>query len=131
MINELNQSNPENIVSATKGSVFTRLGDQFYLITNGRRTRLFLSKKTFFAGYGNEALYGDIDEEILTFKTPGETWIKTSGNGKTGWTFLANKTSVALPIEPAISIMGDILATSAGSYFTYFLKYIAHKFIFR
>ena len=118
----LPESNPENVIEAPVGSIFTRFGDQFYLISGGRRSRLNIPKKSFGLSQ-NPLIFENIDEEIIGFETPGETWRKSSGNGKTGWSFSTNKTSVAVPTQPSIiTIMGDIESVAAGAYFSYFLK---------
>lgn len=91
----LPQSNPENIVSAPAGAMFMRKKDSFYLSSNGNITELSLSKKAFALPYKSKAWYPTLKEEVISFATDSETWIKKSGNGKTGWSFLTNKSAFA------------------------------------
>lgn len=99
-ISQLNQSSPENVINAPFGSIFTRQGDKFFLISNGSRSQLSLPKKSFATQYKNEIWYPTLKEEVITFATDSETWVKKSGSGKTGWVFITNKSVFArqLPI---------------------------------
>ena len=53
-ISQLNQSSPENVVKAPKGSVFSRNGDKFYLTVGAATTKLVTTKKAFALQYQNE-----------------------------------------------------------------------------
>lgn len=122
MYSELPESSPENVIAAPKGSVFTRVGENFYLTTNGILTKLNLPKKSFALKYKNEVWYEGLKNEIITFKTNGETWRKISGTGKKGWAKISNKTTIVRAIEPIIVNLGDMLTVAAGYYYSYFLK---------
>ena len=120
MNNILKQSSPENIIVAPKGSIFTRQGDKFFLISDGSRNRLSLPKKSFAVQYKNEIWYPTLKEETIEFETTGETWLKTNGSGKTGWTKVASKSSIATMLSP-VPITTGIISTWGSSNNSYFL----------
>jgi alpha-tubulin suppressor-like RCC1 family protein len=121
-ISQLNQSSPENVVSAPKGSVFSRAGDKFYLTVGNTTTKLATTKKAFALQYQNEIWYPTLNEETITFATSGETWIKKgSGNNKIGWTQLTSNSS-RLTRRSVLPIFGDAAAAYAAYDFGYFLK---------
>lgn len=123
MYYELKQSSPENLVAAPVGSIFTRLGEKFFLTSNGERTRINLPKKSFAVQYQDEVLLSSLTEDGITFKTNGETWRKVSGTGKKGWKQIStNKSTNATSISPIEQIIEDIQSAMAGYGFSYFLK---------
>jgi alpha-tubulin suppressor-like RCC1 family protein len=117
----LNQSNPENIVTAPKGSIFSREAEEFFLFKNGSSEQLSVSKKTFAIQYKNEIWYPTLKEDTITFATAGETWVKTgSGNTKTGWKQLSNTKSMFSREYTGI-ILGQIYKIASGYYYSLFL----------
>ena len=107
MYGVLPQSSPENIVSAPVGAMFMRKGESFYLSSNGTTTELPFTKKAFALQYKSKVWYPTLKEEVISFATDSETWIKKSGNGKTGWSFLTSKSSIIeeLPFVPRESLL--------------------------
>lgn len=120
----LSQSNPENIVTAPKGSIFSRKGEDFFLFTNGNVKKLNVSKKAFAIQHKNEIWYPTLKEDTITFATYGETWVKTgSGNTKNGWKQLSStKSAFATEIDGSIAILGNILGAWTGYESSYILK---------
>ena len=117
----LNQSNPENIVTAPKGSIFSREADNFFLFTNGNVNRLNVSKKAFALAYKNEIWYPTLKDDTISFATEGETWVKIgSGTNKTGWRQLSSAKSIfATEIIRGIS---GIIGAWAGYNSSYILN---------
>jgi hypothetical protein len=107
MYGVLPQSSPENIVSAPVGAMFMRKGESFYLSSNGTTTELPFTKKAFALQYKSKVWYPTLKEEVISFSTDSETWIKKNGNGKTGWSFLTSKSSIIeeLPFVPRESLL--------------------------
>jgi hypothetical protein len=91
MPQQLEESNPENIVSAPVGSMFLRDNNNFFLLTNGKLQSLQILKSSFAIHYRNKIWFHTLKEETITFKNEKELWIKKSGQGKTGWEFVINK----------------------------------------
>ena len=121
-ISQLNQSSPENVVKAPKGSVFTRQGDKFYLTVGGTTTKLVTTKKAFALQYQNEIWYPTLNEETITFATSGETWVKTgAGDNKIGWSQLTSN-SGRLTRKSTLPIFGDTIGVWAGYYSSYILN---------
>jgi hypothetical protein len=69
---------------------------------------LNISKKALVRSDYTNASFPTLDEDIISFSTPHETWIKARGTGKTGWSFLSNKSAGVQPIEP-----GSVLINSS------------------
>jgi alpha-tubulin suppressor-like RCC1 family protein len=120
----LNQSNPENIVTAPKGSIFSRNADNFFLFTNGTVKKLNVSKKAFALLYKNNIWYPTLKEDTISFATDGETWLKIgSGTNKTGWKQLSSTKSIfATEIDGSIAILGNIIGAWAGYNSSYILN---------
>ena len=120
----LRQSNPENIVTAPKGSIFSRKGEDFFLFKNGNVEKLSVSKKAFALLHKNNIWYPTLKEDTITFVTDGETWVKTgSGNTKNGWKQLSStKSAFATEIDGSIAILGNILGAWAGYESSYILN---------
>lgn len=144
----LAQSNPEGIIAAPVGSIFTRSVEDFYLTVGNERTKLAISKRTFASRYRDQIpFFSSIKNEDLSFKTDGETWRKVSGTGKTGWRLVSSDktTNISVPpVTPSVTpsptpnaspsvtptmtpspspgILGELDAVAAGPFFTYFLK---------
>jgi alpha-tubulin suppressor-like RCC1 family protein len=117
---QLTQSSPENIIAAPVNSIFSRVGEKFFLISGNNKTQLAISKKSFAYKYHNEIWYPTIKEENITFAQYAETWIKRSGNAKNGWELLTYKGISAIQI--ATAIFGNIIGAWAGYNSSYILK---------
>ena len=117
---QLTQSSPENIIAAPVNSIFSRVGEKFFLISGNNKTQLAISKKTFAYNYRNEIWYPTIKEENITFAQYAETWIKRSGNAKNGWELLTYKGISAIQI--VAGIFGNILGAWAGYESSYILN---------
>jgi alpha-tubulin suppressor-like RCC1 family protein len=119
---QLNQSSPENVIKASKGSVFTRTGDKFYLTVGGTTTKYETTKKAFALQYNNEIWYTTLKEETITFATSGETWIKKgSGDNKIGWTQLSS-TANKLTRKSILPIFSNTIGAWAGYNSSYILN---------
>ena len=90
---QLENSNPERFISASKGTYFYRVGnDLFYLIVNGDRRRIELSNRGFALKYQNQAWFQTIKDYNIVFETVHELWQKTGNKNDTaGWTFISYK----------------------------------------
>lgn len=90
---QLENSNPEKLVSASKGTYFYRIkNDVFYLITNGARKRIEMSKRGFALPYKNEIWFATIKDSDIVFQYDYELWEKVgSGFGNSGWKYISNK----------------------------------------
>jgi hypothetical protein len=92
---QLEESNPEKLIEASKGAYFYRSGnDIFYTIdNNGKRNRILLPRKSFALKYHNKPWYETIVDELIVFENTYELWKKTgSGYNSKGWTFISNRT---------------------------------------
>lgn len=115
--------NPNGVVKSPKGTRFSRNGNRFFLSYQGNITELNTPAKAFLGQYYKEAWFPALKSETITFATPAETWIKTTaGNSDTGWAKSRGGNSFVTVLSETTPVLGDILAISAGSYFTYFLK---------
>ncbi len=101
---ELDNANPEKVISAFPGTYFYRSGnDLFYLITNGIHQRIDLKKRSFTLAYQNQPWFPTIENNNIVFSEPYELWIKKgSGNNAVGWKFVSYK-SLAIESTPAAS----------------------------
>ena len=119
---QLEQSSPENIIAAPVNSIFSRVGDKFYLTVGATTTKCEITKKAFALKYKNEIWYPTLNDETITFATSGETWIKKgTGNNKIGWRQLsanANK----LTRKFILPSLGNIIGAWAGRNSSYILK---------
>jgi hypothetical protein len=101
---ELDQSNPEGLVYAISGTIFYRDGNNlFYLINNGTRQRIDVSKKSFTLKYKNQIWYATIEDNSIVFAHPYEMWVKRGPYSSTGWKFVSYDPIVAfegVPIPP-------------------------------
>lgn len=91
---ELEESNPENLVTASTGDLFYRKGnDLFYVVKpNGQRDRVYIPRKSFALKYRNQAWYFHTDENSIIFENVCEIWKKTgAGHNSKGWQYLSNK----------------------------------------
>jgi hypothetical protein len=89
---QLPYSNPENIISAAPGAVFHRDGEKFSLEYNNTITELNLTKKSFANNYKNQVRFDSLTEELISFSTARESWVKTgTATGKTGWKYFSDK----------------------------------------
>ena len=121
-ISQLNQSSPENVIKAPKGSVFSRVGDKFYLTVGGTTTKYETTKKAFALQYKNEIWYPTLNDETITFATSGETWIKKgAGDNKVGWTQLS-ATANKLTRKSILPIFGNTLGAWTGYQSSYILN---------
>ena len=99
---QLENSSPERLVAASTGTYFYRLGnDLFYLIVNGDRRRIELSKRSFALKYQNQTWFPAIQDYDIIFETVHELWQKTGNKNDTvGWVFISNKSLDATVVEP-------------------------------
>lgn len=119
---QLKQSNPENVITAPKGSIFSRQGEKFYLTSGGTTSQLNLSKKAFAIEYKNEIWYPTLKDDTITFYTSGETWIKIgTGTNKTGWKQLTSNSS-NIARRSILPTVGNIIGAWAGVYSSYLLN---------
>jgi hypothetical protein len=92
---QLENSNPEILVRASRGTYFYRVGnDLFYSINeiSGSLKRIEVSKKSFALKYRNQPWYATIVDELIVFENTYELWKKTgSGYNSKGWTFISNR----------------------------------------
>jgi len=90
---QLENSNPERLVTASTGTYFYRVGnDLFYLIVKGERRRIELSKRGFALKYQNKIWFPTIRDHYIVFETAHELWQKTKDDTATdGWTFISYK----------------------------------------
>ena len=105
---QLEESNPENIVSAPVGSMFLRDNNNFFLLSNGKLQSLQILKSSFSIHYINKIWFHTLKEETITFKNEKELWIKKSGQGKTGWKFVSNK---SIEAEQSTSLVATATPT--------------------
>jgi hypothetical protein len=98
MFNILKESSPENVVAAPVGAMFSRSGETFILKVGEKVSILDITKRRFALKYQNEIWYNSLTEDIIGFEQENETWIKTSGTGKTGWSFVSNRSLLAQPV---------------------------------
>lgn len=98
---QLENSSPERLVGALPGTYFYRIGnDLFYLILNGERRRIEMSKRGFALKYQNETWYPTIKDSNIVFENANELWQKTGNNaGTIGWTFISYKSLEATAVE--------------------------------
>lgn len=89
---ELDNSNPEKLVLASKGTYFYRNGNNlFYLIKNNIATRIEVLKRGFATKYRNEIWYPTVNDSSIVFSNQYEIWEKTGqGYNSSGWTFISN-----------------------------------------
>lgn len=101
---ELDNANPEKVISAFPGTYFYRSGnDLFYLINNGVHQRLDLKKRSFTLAYQNQPWFPTIQNDSIVFSEPYELWIKKgSGYNAIGWKFVSYK-SLSVESTPASS----------------------------
>jgi len=101
---ELDNANPEKIISAFPGTYFYRSGnDLFYLINKGVHQRIDLKKRSFTLAYQNQPWFPTIQNESIVFSEPYELWIKQGeGNNTVGWKFVSYK-QLAIESTPAAS----------------------------
>ena len=105
---ELDYSNPEGLITASRGTYFYRIGnDLFYLISGNTRTRIDVFKRNFAIKYNNQIWFPTITDKSIVFVNQYELWQKT-GNGynNNGWKYVSNE-----PIEAAIGIPVSPLPT--------------------
>ena len=108
MYNILKESNPENIVTAPIGAVFSRVGDTFFLKVGSKLTKLNITKRRFALQYQSEIWFNFLTEDIIGFEKENETWIKSFGTGKTGWTFVSNDSFLSESSDiPSLLINGS------------------------
>ena len=100
---QLEESSPENIVSAPIGSMFLRDNNNFFLLSNGKLESLQILKSSFAIHYRNKIWFHTLKEETITFKNEKELWIKKTGQGKTGWEFVSNKSIEAEQYESPVA----------------------------
>ena len=105
---QLEESNPENIISAPIGSMFFRNDNDFFLLNNGNLEALQILKLSFAVHYKDKIWYKTLKEETITFKNEKELWIKKSGQGKTGWEFVSNK---SIEAEQSTSLVATATPT--------------------
>lgn len=99
---ELDYANPEKVISALPGTYFYRSGnDLFYLIRDGERTRLEVSKRSFTLAYQNQTWFPTITNDAIIFSQPTELWVKKPNSyGSTGWEFVSYKAYSYIPQSP-------------------------------
>lgn len=99
---ELDYANPEKVISASPGTYFYRSGnDLFYLIRDGERTRLEVSKRSFTLAYQNQTWFPTITNDAIIFSQPTELWVKKPNSyGSTGWEFVSYKAYSYIPQSP-------------------------------
>lgn len=90
---ELDNANPEKVISAFPGTYFYRVGnDLFYLVKDSVRTRIDVRKRSFTLDYQNQPWFPTIQNESIVFSEPHELWIKQGeGNNAIGWKFVSYK----------------------------------------
>lgn len=90
---ELDNANPEKVISALPGTYFYRSGnDLFYLVRNSIRTRIDVRKRSFALAYQNQTWFPTIDNQSIVFSEPYELWIKKgTGDNAVGWEFVSYK----------------------------------------
>jgi hypothetical protein len=90
---ELDQSNPENVIAASGGTYFYRVGnDVFFLIEGATRRRIDVPKKKFVAAYSGEIWYATARDSDIVFKYTTELWKKVGyASSMNGWKYVSNK----------------------------------------
>jgi hypothetical protein len=91
---QLEESNPEKLIDASRGTYFYRSGnDLFYTIDgSGKRTKVFIPRKSFALKYKNQMWYTTISDDLIVFENEHELWQKTGdGYNSIGWKFISNK----------------------------------------
>ena len=84
---ELEQSDPNKIVTAYPGTIFYRVGnDEYYIIYNNSRKRIDIPKRSFTIEYQNQLWFAKAEPPII-FLRQYEMWIKDAGTGynNVGW----------------------------------------------